>query len=300
MNQAHRGSLQPEADLRHVVRTDSSPAQDATAQGGSWLTGTSLMTNSSAVATPLLPPVRWVFFDIGNVLFNDDAQAFYSYRYFHEQFLADDPGLTFDQLLAEREDEARRQPTWVLKRIAMRRLGEARYRQSAHQLAQELRERYDDHHLINPGVTETLSRLRSSFRLGIVANQTPECRDSLRRRGLLAWFDLVAISDELSLQKPDPAIFQWALEQAGCAADAAVMVGDRLDNDIQPAAELGLKTVLIDWGSTKGKCWQPDDEWAVRFLASIDRVPVFPSAISDVAPNATVSRLEELIPLLLP
>jgi FMN phosphatase YigB (HAD superfamily) len=52
-------------------------------------------------------------------------------------------------------------------------------------------------------------------------------------------------SAEVGLEKPDPAIFDLALRQARCAASQAVMIGDRLDNDIRPARMLGLKTVRV-------------------------------------------------------
>ena len=55
-------------------------------------------------------------------------------------------------------------------------------------------------------------------------------------------------SFELGLEKPDPAIFQLALERARCSPSQAVMIGDRLDNDIRPARLLGWKTIRIMQG----------------------------------------------------
>lgn len=39
--------------------------------------------------------------------------------------------------------------------------------------------------------------------------------------------------------KPDPKLFTIACAQAGCAPEDAVMIGDRLDNDIAPAKAIG-------------------------------------------------------------
>jgi FMN phosphatase YigB (HAD superfamily) len=52
-------------------------------------------------------------------------------------------------------------------------------------------------------------------------------------------------SAEVGLEKPDPAIFDLALREAGCGASDAVMIGDRLDNGIRPARILGWKTVRV-------------------------------------------------------
>ena len=61
----------------------------------------------------------------------------------------------------------------------------------------------------------------------------------------MKYIDVVAASAELGVAKPDRGIFDKAFEMAKCTAQEAVMVGDRLDNDISPAKELGMKTVWI-------------------------------------------------------
>ena len=48
--------------------------------------------------------------------------------------------------------------------------------------------------------------------------------------------------------KPDPRLFHLSLNRAGCPADEALMVGDRLDNDIAPAKAVGMQTVWIRQG----------------------------------------------------
>ena len=66
--------------------------------------------------------------------------------------------------------------------------------------------------------------------------------------GLLRYIDVVAASAELGVSKPDRAIYDKALEMAGCTAQEAVMIGDRLDNDISPAKKLGMKAIWIRQG----------------------------------------------------
>ena len=97
-----------------------------------------------------------------------------------------------------------------------------------------------------PDAAPTLAELkRRGWRLGVIANQNPGTEERLAAWDLLQYFDVVAPSAELGVAKPDPAIFQWALDRAGCASGEAVMVGDRLDNDIAPAKVLGFRTVRI-------------------------------------------------------
>ena len=58
------------------------------------------------------------------------------------------------------------------------------------------------------------------------------------------------------MAKPDLRIFRIALERADCKPEEAVMVGDRIDNDIIPAKKIGMKTVWIKQGF--GKYYKPN------------------------------------------
>lgn len=97
-----------------------------------------------------------------------------------------------------------------------------------------------------PDSLTILSELnRRGFKLGIIANQNPGTEQRLINWGLRQFFDVVAASAELGVSKPDQAIFQWALTEANCLTKNAVIVGDRLDNDIAPANRIGMHTVRI-------------------------------------------------------
>lgn len=97
-----------------------------------------------------------------------------------------------------------------------------------------------------PDAAPTVSELKKrGFRLGIIANQNPGTEQRLADWDLLRFFDVVAASAELGAAKPDPAIFRFALTRANCPPQQAVMVGDRLDNDIAPANRIGMQTVRL-------------------------------------------------------
>jgi HAD superfamily hydrolase (TIGR01549 family) len=91
-----------------------------------------------------------------------------------------------------------------------------------------------------PEARDALEQLARHYRLAIVGNQSLATRARLQEAGLLAFCDSVIISGEVGLEKPDPRIFQMALNQLGIEPPQAAMVGDRLDLDIGPARRLGL------------------------------------------------------------
>ena len=100
-----------------------------------------------------------------------------------------------------------------------------------------------------PDARSTLAALREKgYHLGIIANQNAGTARRLENWGLLPYFEVIAASAELGCAKPDRAIFEKAMELAGCTLRESVMVGDRLDNDIIPAKALGMATVWVKNG----------------------------------------------------
>jgi HAD superfamily hydrolase (TIGR01549 family) len=58
-------------------------------------------------------------------------------------------------------------------------------------------------------------------------------------------YALVTSADNMHFVKPDPAYYAEIVARVGIEPDEALMVGDSLENDIQPASALGLKTFYV-------------------------------------------------------
>jgi HAD superfamily hydrolase (TIGR01549 family) len=90
---------------------------------------------------------------------------------------------------------------------------------------------------------------RAGMRVIIAGNQPPQARAALEAMDLGA--DEILISDELGLEKPSPEFFGAVADAAAVAPAAIAYVGDRLDNDVLPARDAGMRTVLLrrgPWG----------------------------------------------------
>ena len=90
------------------------------------------------------------------------------------------------------------------------------------------------------------------------------------------YFSLYSISEELGYEKPDPRIFAHAVDQAGVEPARAVMVGDRLDNDVRPAQAAGMRGVWLLRGEapedpTPEQAAEPDA--VIRSLAELPGGP---------------------------
>lgn len=129
-----------------------------------------------------------------------------------------------------------------------------------------------------PDARPALARLRDDgLWVGIAGNQTARAGDLLRDLALPA--DMIATSDDWGVTKPDPGFFRRILEETPGGPDEILYVGDRLDNDIRPAAGLGLRTALIRRGP-----WaliQQDDPDAARVpTMRIDSLTELPGKIA--------------------
>jgi putative hydrolase of the HAD superfamily len=99
---------------------------------------------------------------------------------------------------------------------------------------------FDD---VRPALEELAGR---GIKLGVVSNFEPWLEDILDLQGIDHLFAAVAISGKLGVAKPDPGIFQAALEEAGAEPGATVHVGDQPVNDVAAARAVGITPVLID------------------------------------------------------
>ncbi len=99
-----------------------------------------------------------------------------------------------------------------------------------------------------PGALSLLKTLKGKAKLGIITNGFTALQEiRLERTGLRDYFDLLVISEQIGVAKPHPAIFDYALEQAGNPARSRVlMVGDTAESDILGGMNAGLSTCWLN------------------------------------------------------
>ncbi|HEX2403410.1 MAG TPA: HAD-IIIA family hydrolase, partial [Acidimicrobiia bacterium] len=96
------------------------------------------------------------------------------------------------------------------------------------------------------GVANAVEQLRDSgVRVAVVSNSDGSVRGSLGKAGLLDLFEFVIDSHEAGVSKPDPKIFQAALERMGLEPSNAWYVGDSVFHDVNGARAAGLSRALL-------------------------------------------------------
>ncbi|MBI3173669.1 MAG: HAD family hydrolase [Chloroflexi bacterium] len=121
----------------------------------------------------------------------------------------------------------------------------------AAELAPVLSAHMDKHYkplgVLDSGALEVLTQLKGvGYRLGVVSNREKPFHGDLEGLGILPFFDLSLAAGEVKSYKPDPGIFQIALERMGIPAEAAVYVGDNYFADVVGSRRAGLRPVLYD------------------------------------------------------
>jgi HAD superfamily hydrolase (TIGR01662 family) len=88
--------------------------------------------------------------------------------------------------------------------------------------------------------------IAAGYRVGIVGNQP--IRAEAPFAALDVPLDFVASSESWGVQKPDPAFFARIASELGLPPKAIAYVGDRVDNDVRPAAAAGMAAIFIRRG----------------------------------------------------
>lgn len=201
----------------------------------------------------LIKDVEWIFFDVGSTLV-DETRA---YQHRIEDAIAG-TDITYQQFYDTMLGYYRRNLKGDKEAIKQYGLIETKWHSEDESLYSE--------------TIACLEKLKLKYKIGVIANQPPGTKDRLQALGILRYIDLVVASAEEGAAKPDLKIFEIALERAKCMPQNAVMVGDRLDNDIAPAKTLGMHTVWIKQGFGKYSVPESNLEKADHIVNNLDEV----------------------------
>ncbi|GGA46335.1 HAD family hydrolase [Psychrobacillus lasiicapitis] len=95
---------------------------------------------------------------------------------------------------------------------------------------------------------EVLDQLKDKYTLLLMTNGSPSLQNTKLEISpeIVPYFDHILISGAFGRGKPDPSIFEHALDLVGITADEALMVGDNLMTDILGSSKVGMRSVWIN------------------------------------------------------
>ena len=121
-----------------------------------------------------------------------------------------------------------------------------------------------------PYTKEVLSYLKSKYSLSIITNGFDEVQKiKLKASGLDVFFDTVITSDFVNAKKPNPTIFNYALNINNVSAKNSVMIGDDLLVDIIGAKEIGFFQIYFN---PKNTPHNQNCDYEIRCLSEIKNI----------------------------
>ncbi|SEB56166.1 HAD family hydrolase [Paenibacillus sp. GP183] len=114
---------------------------------------------------------------------------------------------------------------------------------------------------------EIVQHLRKKYKTGLITNgKTVIQYGKIDQLEIRNDFDLIIVSEEAGIKKPDPKIFELALRKLELSPEQCIFIGDHPVNDIEGAAKIGMKTIWM-------KVNQPwKDGLTAKPLHSIERL----------------------------
>ncbi|MEZ7173309.1 HAD family hydrolase [Sporosarcina sp. OR05] len=141
-------------------------------------------------------------------------------------------------------------------------------------LLQDYMENFKRHCVPFPHLESMLDTLKNrSLKLGIISNgREPFQSKNISALGIGHFFDAILISESEGIRKPDPLIFQRALERLNVQAFESMYVGDHPMNDVKAARSVGMLSV-----------WKKDNQWEdVNADYCIDELSELPGIVEEL------------------
>ena len=98
------------------------------------------------------------------------------------------------------------------------------------------------------GCVDVLQYLQSQgYRMHILSNGFQEVTHrKVNESGIAHFFETITSADEINIRKPNPKIFQWALDKADANVNESIMIGDDWIADVEGAKSFGMNVIFFD------------------------------------------------------
>ena len=118
--------------------------------------------------------------------------------------------------------------------------------QLAYQIGEDFLRLTTAHFSLLPGAEELVRYLAQKYPLVVLSNGFIEVQyDKINRSGLRDCFAHIVLSEEVGCQKPNPRIYETALQLCGMRAEEVLMIGDSWYSDIRGAINAGIDQLWI-------------------------------------------------------
>ena len=113
-----------------------------------------------------------------------------------------------------------------------------------HTLSEQYIKYLSSYNHLFPNTIEILNYLQPKYSLHIITNGFEEVQNKkMRNSNIIGYFDQIINSEMAGVKKPNPIIFELALELAKTTAEESIMIGDSIEADVLGAKNIGFKVI---------------------------------------------------------
>jgi len=203
---------------------------------------------------------RHLFFDLDHTIWDFDKNAEETLHELFVTYKLNDLGLNSADVFIETYTRNNHQ-LWAeyhLGKISKETLREMRFKKTFLELGLSAdvipNEFEDDYVRICPtktnlfeGAHQTLQYLHKKYTLHLITNGFKESQElKVTGTDIKKYFDQIIVSEDVGVNKPDPAIFAHALNVAGADKQSSLMIGDSLEADIMGALNFGMDAIYFN------------------------------------------------------
>jgi putative hydrolase of the HAD superfamily len=203
---------------------------------------------------------KHIFFDLDHTIWDFDKNAEETLLELYEIYRLDEIGLPSAGLFIETYTRNNHQ-LWAeyhIGKISKDELRETRFKRTFLELGvlpDAVPLAFEDDYVklcptktnLFPHAHETLRYLASKYKLHLISNGFKESTElKIGNTNISGYFQHVIISEEVGVNKPDKAIFQYALDLASAKKNESLMIGDSLEADIYGALNFGMDAIYFN------------------------------------------------------
>lgn len=205
-------------------------------------------------------PYQHLFFDLDHTIWDFDKNAEEALHELFLQYKLQDLGLAAPDIFIETytRNNHRLWAEYHLGKITKEVLREARFKHTFLELGLDeaaIPAGFEEAYVqlgptktnLFPEVHETLKYLSGKYPLYVISNGFKESAEmKIRLCNLSQYFKHVFISEVIGVNKPDPQIFEYALQTAGAQKQESLMIGDSLEADVYGALNFGIDAIYFN------------------------------------------------------
>jgi len=105
-----------------------------------------------------------------------------------------------------------------------------------------------NYNMLFEGTIEVLNYLSPKYEMHIITNGFEEIQTKkLKNSGIKQYFDKIITSESVGVKKPNPKIFDYALQSANAKAEHSIMIGDNYEADVQGALNMRMRAIFCNF-----------------------------------------------------